>query len=842
MPTPKRPRPTKRGASSNGRGRGAVVSEGLPSPEEVAAIQASVFGKEQAPSTRQSAGANVDWARIRDQLGDPFDVERIPISRLRMMRRDPMLAFGLSFIKTPFARAQWHIQASDRNGPNPQVAANVDWALRRIYSSYVFQWSNILDFGFQAIAKRWEQNFPSGTYLDKNPDTGEITEQPLWSEGNIPAIVFKPFVALPPEVVEPMWTSQGDFNGILYKAGGAVGGTGSSQGSDKNEFKIDTYHALWATHGKDENFNSIFGFPRTGYAYRFWWSYWYQWAMYDQAFERKADPAVIVRHPEGDVDNGDGSFTPMREYALEMGMRMRSGATIAFPSDVYVSDVNGTPSSVRMWDIEIPEDMIDFAPFQKSFEYVDVMKLRALWIPEQAFLEGKGGTSSRNVAKEMGQSFTESQAVLASQLVETINRWIIPQFLATNFSEFMLNGGEAKMVMQGFADQDTEARNAIINLIGQQDLGSRQLMKIVDLEKVMSDAGIPLLSYKDQLIKQKEIEKEQALLNPPVAPGGAPADGETGVVPTATGFSYVAGREVIYLSDSSSKFIEQLPAAPQYSDSDIRREARILWNDWHDHYDSEYKSFASFLEEMQDEGIQLADVPDNFLKAARALVRRWQQEAERQLDTVTARTKEVFKRIARRAADVEARRAGVEKTPTAETLDEWVEEHTGGLVASVEFTTREELTDFLAQQMADGITDPKELASAVKRQFADYPEWKADRLARTETREAFNASVLQTARANGVKQVRAVDGHGDPECKDRDGKLFDLDAALKEKEHPNGTLAWQIPAVTLTWEYDDELPEGHRARMDAETKTVYFSRETDPHEREMFMAVMAETL
>ena len=130
------------------------------------------------------------------------------------------------------------------------------------------------------------------------------------------------------------------------------------------------------------------------------------------------------------MDEDTGASTSYGEYALLMGERMRSGGVIALPSEPY-EDANGR-GTIRQWDIEFTKDATNFEPFDKSFDYLDVQKLRSLWIPEQAFLEGKGGTSSRNVAAELGESFVESQAVLASQIVEHINRWVIPQWLAVN--------------------------------------------------------------------------------------------------------------------------------------------------------------------------------------------------------------------------------------------------------------------------------------------------------------------------------------------------------------------------------------------------------------------------
>jgi hypothetical protein len=119
-----------------------------------------------------------------------------------------------------------------------------------------------------------------------------------------------------------------------------VGGSG---GTNKEQtYKIDLAHSLWVTNEKEQNFGSIFGYPRLGYAYSYWWSYWFRWAIADRAFERKADPSVIVYHPDGEFINEDtGERMSHSEYALLMGERMRSGGVIALPSEVY-EDANGT--------------------------------------------------------------------------------------------------------------------------------------------------------------------------------------------------------------------------------------------------------------------------------------------------------------------------------------------------------------------------------------------------------------------------------------------------------------------------------------------------------------------
>src|SRR5262245_8099714 len=106
---------------------------------------------ERGPTSQQAAQRWVDWERGEDYLGQPFDVTSIPLSKLHQMRRDPMIAFALLFVKVPLVRAPWYIKCKDA-----KVAAFVDNALRRIYARFVLQYTNCLDYGFAPMEKRFE--------------------------------------------------------------------------------------------------------------------------------------------------------------------------------------------------------------------------------------------------------------------------------------------------------------------------------------------------------------------------------------------------------------------------------------------------------------------------------------------------------------------------------------------------------------------------------------------------------------------------------------------------------------------------------------------------------------
>jgi hypothetical protein len=820
--------------------------QGDVTPEEAAKIRSSVAAREQAPSTRLQASF-VNWREAADQLGSPFAVEHIPVSKLRAMRRDPMLGFGLNFIKTPIVRAKWHASAKSNQGANAAIAAHLDHDLRRIYASLVLMDMNKLDFGFQAIAKRFELGTPAATYVETDPDSGEQEEKPVWSEGSVQPIRWKPFVSLAPEYVEPIWTGQGDFNGISFKledraAPGGVVGASSGSGGNK-EFKIDVYHALWSTNERDQNFGSLFGYPRLGYAYRYWWSYWFRWAIADRAFEKKADPSIVVRHPDGEfLDERTGETTTFREYALLMGERLRSGSTIALPSQVYMGEVDGKPSTTPEWDIKFLTDGVDFDPFDKSFEYLDVQKLRSLFIPEQAFLEGKGGTSSRNVA-------AESQAVLATQFVEGVNRWVIPQWLAVNYPEFMADGGKAEIIMSGFADEDVEFTRQIIQMIGQQEEGAREIAKLVDLERVLERAGTPIAELSEQQRRERLAEEAAAAAAAP--PATTPAPGGVGVIPTATGFTYINGpeeRNVLYLSDTGTQFLEKLPPSPHYADSTIRGFARQLWTEYHDLYRDEYETLIGALENeelaLTDDGVELA-ISDYIDRANEIISRlpgseRWPNVIRRSID--------IFDRIAQRASRIETRKANLSVQFNEDEWSEWRTPHVSDVAMTVSETTRMELRDFIAAKLNDGVADIADIAREAREHFSGFPGWKADRLVRTEVRDVYNAATLLSARAAGVATVQATDADGgdsDSDCVQRDGQLFEIDEALREREHPNGTLAWRILPVELSIERVDEVPdapEGAIGRFVKEDGTLYLSNDVSKEDERKFLLAVGDSL
>lgn len=782
-----------------------------PGAEGTSARQVRRLLRDRAPTTREQSSKFVDWSTLGRQLGQPFDNTSIPMSKLEQMRRDPMIAFGLMFCKVPLVRAQWFVKCAD-----PAKAAFLDAELRKVWGRFVLSMTNDFDYGHSPVVKRFQLDKPQTTYIDKSE--GAPRELKAW-DNDVDAIVWKPFVPLNPRECEPAFNTKGEFNGIWIRK------PNKTLKSSDEVPDIPLEYALWSTNEKDSVFGSLYGYPRTGYAYRFWWSYWYRWALADRAFERYADPAIKVYHPprQYDEENNEVDFS---DTALRIGEEVRSGATVAIPNTLLAGPDESKPSSLRSWEIQQMDGSANFEALRESFEYLDVQKLRSLMVPEQALIEGKGGTSSRNVAATFGDAFQESMAVKMAEIVDHANRFVINQLGDLNFGA---DSPRAEVVSKGFDPIDVDTMREIIRLNAQTDPKSLQ----ADLRAMMDRLGMPTLSV-EEVRKQLEKAAEAAAdrLPPVVDEEGTAGVDEEGL--------YYTPREVINLA--------QFPFTRQYTDPTIRGLGDELGEMWKFELAAMYESFAKFVEKQ--DGLDLAQEEEKHPGAANRLVARWRYSPSR-TGKVRDLSSKIINNIVRLAADRELRSFGLSGdnwNMDNPEVRSWIEQRGAKLVRKVSDTVRDELRKFLAVELGKD-QSPVGIAQAVRQHFAEFPGWKSNRIARTEVRDAYNAASLLSYRSAGVDMVQAFDGSGgltgetDAECVARNGQVMTLDEALAIDEHPNGTLGWR-PLMTTNFSIEVvpqvELPgEGDTtAYWEAATGTMYLAEGlSDREQREQLLLV-----
>ncbi len=499
------------------------------------------------PSAAASSSSWVNWSAESEFLGQPWDVTKIPLNKLEQMRRDPILAFALMFVKVPLIRAPWYVKCAD-----PKIASAVDASLRKIYGRFVMAYCNSLDFGFSPMEKRFEYlDNPDWTYINKdNPDSDE---EQVWTNKVVKPIVWKPFTALNPRRCKPHWNKSGEFNGIDFEIRGLsspfftsgrpwnIDANTENFGGTNRIADVPLDWALWATNEKDSVFGSYWGYPRIGYAYRFWWAYWYRFGVADRAFERWGDPPVIVYHPDDPaVMDESGNPIDYSGTALALAESSRGGANVALPSTV-VTSLDERPTGFREWEITQMKTTIDFGSIGDTFRYLDIQKLRSVMVPEQALVEGEGGTSSRNVASTFGELFQESMIVVKEEIDDHLNRWVIPQFVEMNFGK---DSPRAEIVTTGFEQLDMENMRSVLQLVGQQ-----KLLTAVDERELAERMGIPVVSRKEAQKRLDDAVKEAQASQAAAKPAAQGPDSSAASGVSQTGL-YYGPRELIVLPES----------------------------------------------------------------------------------------------------------------------------------------------------------------------------------------------------------------------------------------------------------------------------------------------------
>jgi len=845
-----------------------LIDEGGVDPKEASKIEKSVKGKDQAPTVAQQTPAQDLWTRMSTVLGPPFDSERVTLYQMRQMRKDAMIAFGLHYIKVPLVRAEWHIEARDKDGPNAQVSAFVDAALRPIYARYILQRTQALDFGFQAMTKRFVMKNPGGVYADPAEQNQDNQIKPIWDEGSVEPIIWKAPVPLRPELVKPVFDDKtGEFAGMTYEAPQVQGAKQARSKKQKGVMEIDVYHSLWGTNAKDDEHGSIYGFPRTGHARDYWWAYKFLFQLSNRGYERIAIPPVVAYHPEGSsvIDDETGETQPNWQIALEMADRLRSNAVAAVPSTMAEAGLGEASTSQRAWDFKFLETPFQsLQVFDARFNYLNVMKLRSVWVPEQAFIEGEGGTSSRNVAAQMAEIFVESQAVLMEEIDDEINRYMIPQLLMVNFPDFINNGGIALKVSHGFRKEDIEFYKQVLQLIGQSQ--PALLAERVDVGELLRRMNAPLKDARELERERTQLALQQAAGSPPLLPpgpgnvgviqnpnvnkgfqsgGSAPGvSGGGGQAQAAAGFSgngwqqptiYVQPNEHIeLLLADAEEFVTSLPASKHYSDKTLRALALQLRRAWEAHFRRLYPDFARYVADL--DSLQLADdeKPKGFRitkktaeRVAARIMRNWTVASD-EMEKLAKRSAEIIRKMVDRGAKLDQKKTRINVDIDEDDIESFVNEQTGRLIKLTDQTFKEEMRGFLVRAIRDG-QSPEEIGDSITSHYEGFPQVRADRIARSETRDSVNASTLLSGQAAGIRYVRASDGEDfDEDCANRNGKLFTIREAWREmrKEHPNGTLGFDlIPRANFSIEYVKEMPESapydSTAYFDAESETAF---------------------
>jgi hypothetical protein len=209
------------------------------------------------------------------------------------------------------------------------------------------------------------------------------------------------------------------------------------------------------------------------------------------------------------------------------------------------------------------------------------------------------------------------------------------------------------------------------------------------------------------------------------------------------------------------------------------------------------------------------------------------------LQKAANRVSTAMKRVMNRSGKAALTELGASASWSADSdsANEWLEAHLADVFTSVQRTTKDQVIDFVSTRLDEGVESSDALANDVEHHFSSFDVWRSELAARSEIRDAFNAGTLLAGVEAGVKQAQAGDGVSHDEvCRNRNGKIFPITAALRERDHPAGELHWKLlPPKTEITVAEASKPDADNALAWLDGETVYFHESVSSEDRRRFL-------
>lgn len=304
--------------------------------------------------------------------------DSVPLSTYSRMRHDAQLAAGLAVIKLPVLAAEWSLE-----GGEDEVQDFVHRELGGNYRGLLRSMLTAVDYGFAPLELVWALGDDGSIHLVEARDPDPITVTIITAE-------------------------DGDYDGFR-----------------QHETDVPAEKTLLFTHRLEHG--NFYGISRLRPAYSLWRVRELIYTFCNRYYERRGNPATLVRYPPSHNLNLEGKLTsdPMLSYALKAGEELLENAVIAMPSS---RDDDGNP----LWEVDYLQDDARGSMFINYIEHLNTMLLRALFVPERTLTQ-QGEAGSYALARAHLDIFLLSEDGLIADIEDHINLHLIPKMVVYNF-------------------------------------------------------------------------------------------------------------------------------------------------------------------------------------------------------------------------------------------------------------------------------------------------------------------------------------------------------------------------------------------------------------------------
>ena len=365
----------------------------------------------------------------------------------KRMRRDGQIALGLAAVKAPLMGIKWWVECEEA-----QVAALVEAVLSPLWRELMRSSLNAIDFGFQAHEKVWE--IRSLTVTDRRGERHHFRQ----------AAVVKALRDLDPEYVTLLVDEAGRFAGFQY-------------GDDEEGVVVPAEKAYVVTVGKE--WGNLYGASRLDPAYEPWYWASVMYLFCNRYFERKADPAVVAVGPAEERVDSSGTVAYALDHLDRLAANLRSGGTVTLPYEP--DEITGR----NRWSIEYLLDDKRADQFLDYLNHLQAMKLRAVLVPERVLTQDRAA-GTQAMARVHTDTFLRSEELLLADLVDHVNRFLVPQVVAYNF------GPDAPPAEVKTAALSAEHETYLKRIVAEALKEKPEVARIVDWVKVLATAQVPV--------------------------------------------------------------------------------------------------------------------------------------------------------------------------------------------------------------------------------------------------------------------------------------------------------------------------------------------------------------
>jgi len=217
--------------------------------------------------------------------------------------------------------------------------------------------------------------------------------------------------------------------------------------------------------------------------------------------QKEANRVVEVRYPPG-KDSKTGKSN--QELALSTGDLVRSGATVAIPSETYVTvgmDGEERQSSIQKWAMQFLEGAGSFDKFHEMEDHHDKKMSMGFFLPPQALLNVTGGQlGSVTSAEALGDIAQELLMQDSADIDRHVNKYVFPAIGRANFPP------DSPRVIVETVGLDPDNSVALLEVI-KALIGQSPDVEYFDMRGAMERLEFPLKS-EEQVAKEKAEAKK----------------------------------------------------------------------------------------------------------------------------------------------------------------------------------------------------------------------------------------------------------------------------------------------------------------------------------------------